>query len=64
MNHLCKQIIFACFIFVVPFSLLHAASGVITLNGIEYPIDTLDHYQVGPGVSYTHFAITYAATRK
>ncbi|MCQ2311814.1 MAG: phosphodiester glycosidase family protein, partial [Paludibacteraceae bacterium] len=36
---------------------------VVEVNGTPTPIDTIDHYQVGPGVFYTHFTIAYSSSR-
>ncbi|MCM1035140.1 MAG: phosphodiester glycosidase family protein, partial [Prevotella sp.] len=40
-----------------------AQSGTINLNGKTCPIDTTEHYQVGPGIWYTAFTLNISGTK-
>lgn len=35
-----------------------AASGSVTLQGVEFRSDTIAHYYIGPGVTHTHLCLT------
>lgn len=38
------------------------AQSTIDVNGQSYPVDTLEHYQVGPGTTYTRFDVRMGST--
>lgn len=53
-----KRIFFVSFLaFATLFSFRVAANPTIDINGTQYTVDTLEHYQAGPGVMYTKFTI-------
>jgi len=39
-----------------------SAQSTIKINGVDYPVDTLEQYQVGPGTVYTRFNIQMGST--
>ena len=39
-----------------------AAASTVNINGKNYPVDTLENYQVGPGTHYSQFNITMGST--
>ena len=41
---------------------LYAQSGTIDINGKQYPVDTLEHYTVGPGTDYVRFDVRMGST--
>lgn len=40
-----------------------AQAATIDVNGTAYPVDTLEHYQVGPGTMYTRFNVQMGTTQ-
>lgn len=40
-----------------------AQNGTINLNGKECPIDTIEHWQAGPGILHTAFSLTIGTTK-
>ncbi len=42
---------------------LYARSGMITIDGKDYPIDTVESYKVGPGSVYSRYNVKMSSTR-
>lgn len=40
-----------------------ASSGVISIAGTDIPVDTTEHYQVGPGTWYTQMDVRFSSAR-